>query len=401
MKQSAYLVLNSGSSSLKFSLILSHNASTHLTGLAECLNSPDASISINYSETAEKQTISLPNADHKTVLNKVLDVITAHSDKISLAGVGHRVVHGGEKFKGSTLITNEVQQEIEACNPLAPLHNPANLLGIQQISILMPELPQVAVFDTAFHQTIPEKAFLYALPYEYYQELGVRKYGFHGTSHQFVMQQAIETLNLDPESNGLITAHLGNGSSVCAIKNSKSIDTSMGLTPLAGLVMGTRSGDIDPGLHAFLVKKLDISLEQLTSILNKKSGLLGLSGETNDMRKLCQLAETGHLKAQIALEVFCYVLAKQIASLSVNLEQLNAIVFTGGIGENSALIRQKTVDNLAIFKLKLEPTLNKNNGDESGVISCSKTSNYKVMVIATNEELMIAKQTQSIIESGE
>ncbi|WP_111978464.1 acetate/propionate family kinase [Algibacillus agarilyticus] len=397
MNQTAYLVLNSGSSSLKFCLISGQHFQTLLTGLAECLNSPDANLKIKNQINGQLTILQLGDADHQLILKALLTQIELLIPELRLIGVGHRVVHGGEKFKSATLVTDEVKQQIASCNALAPLHNPANLLGITQIASLMPDVPQVAVFDTAFHQSMPEHAYLYPVPYTYYLELGVRKYGFHGTSHEFVALQAIQRLALNPDRSGIITAHLGNGSSVCAISNGQSVDTSMGLTPLEGVVMGTRSGDVDPGLHAYLAERLNITLAQVTDILNKQSGLLGLSGKTNDMRKICALAERQDQQAMIALEVFCYRLAKQIAALSVALTQLDAIVFTGGIGENSAIVRAKTIQHLRVFGALLDSGFNQEHGNDSGIISPLHAA-ITILVIPTNEELMIAEQTKNIIE---
>ena len=313
-----------------------------------------------------------------------------------ITAIGHRVVHGGEKFKTATIINDEVISAIEACILFAPLHNPANLLGIRVAMKAAPQLPQVAVFDTAFHHTLPKHAYLYAVPLHLYKEYGVRRYGFHGTSHQYVAQQAAELLQIPLNNSAFITAHLGNGASAAAILNGRSIDTTMGFTPLEGLVMGTRSGDIDPGLYPYIGKALGLEMDMVTDLLNKKSGLLGLSDLSSDVRELQDAAANGHEQAQLALKVFVYRLAKYIGALTVTLPRVDALVFTGGIGENSAMIRSMVLEYLKVLGYKTDA--GENNiavGGRQAVITT--TDSAKAIVINTNEELMIAMETASLL----
>ncbi|ESP93213.1 acetate kinase [Pseudoalteromonas luteoviolacea] len=390
MSSSHVLVLNCGSSSLKFAIIDSSSAKEHLSGLAERLG--EASPQIKYKVNGEKHIISLSNGDaHEVAINKLVDLVKSLRLDQQLVAVGHRVVHGGEHFTKSALITDTVLEAIKQTANLAPLHNPANLLGIEAASAAFSKLPQIAVFDTAFHQTMEPTAFLYALPYALYEKHGIRRYGFHGTSHYFVSAQAIKQLGLNEKPSRIVTAHLGNGCSVCAVKDGKSVDTSMGLTPLEGLVMGTRSGDIDPGLFAYLVNQLNYTAKQIDTLLNKESGLLGLSELSNDCRTIEESAAQGHEKAQLALDIFCFRLAKQIASFAVPLGGIDALVFTGGIGENSDVIRASVLKQLSFlgFKLNNEQNLAARFGNE-GVIT-DGVSAPTALVIPTNEELVIAQ----------
>jgi len=303
------------------------------------------------------------------------------------------VVHGGEAFSDSVLLDDAVIREIRACSELAPLHNPANLLGIEAARRAFARLPQVAVFDTAFHQTLPRAAYLYAIPYEYYEQHQVRRYGFHGTSHHFVAGAAARALGKPLESVELVTAHLGNGASVCAIANGQSVDTSMGFTPLEGVVMGTRSGDVDPNLHEFLAKHAQLDLHQITEMLNKKSGLLGLSGVSNDMRTLLALRAQGNDRARLAIEVFCYRLAKAILGLCAGLSRLDALIFTGGIGEHAAEVRAQTLDHLRVLGASVDEELNRVHGAEQHGRITRESSRLLALVIPTNEELVIARET--------
>ncbi|KID56716.1 acetate kinase [Pseudoalteromonas luteoviolacea] len=390
MSSSHVLVLNCGSSSLKFAIIDSSSAKEHLSGLAERLG--ESSPQIKYKFNGQKHIISLSSGDaHEVAINELVDLVKSLKLDQQLVAVGHRVVHGGEHFTKSALINDTVLDAIKQTATLAPLHNPANLLGIEAASDAFATLPQVAVFDTAFHQSMEPTAFLYALPYSLYEKHSVRRYGFHGTSHFYVSAQAIEQLGLTNKSSKIVTAHLGNGCSVCAVKDGKSVDTSMGLTPLEGLVMGTRSGDIDPGLFAYLVNQLGYSASQIDTLLNKKSGLLGISELSNDCRTIEESAADGHEKAQLALDIFCFRLAKQIASFAVPLGGIDALVFTGGIGENSDVIRASVVNQLSFlgFELNNERNLAARFGSE-GVIT-EDSSNPIAMVIPTNEELVIAQ----------
>ncbi len=390
MTNDTILVINCGSSSLKFALFETQTLETLASGLAEQLGADNACLTISHG--AQKNSIDLDLCDHHTAIIKVTEQLKSFGllNKAPI-GIGHRVVHGGEFFCDSTLIDDGVIAKITQCSSLAPLHNPANVLGIKLMMELYPSAAQVAVFDTAFHQTLPETSYLYPIPYHFYKQHSVRRYGFHGTSHNYVAIEAAKRLSKPLSSCNLITAHLGNGCSVTAIKNGLSVDTSMGLTPLEGLMMGTRSGNIDPGLFEFLTN-LGMSSEAISHMLNKESGLKGLSGETNDMRTLFELANNGNEQADIAIKVFCFKLAKYIAAMSISLPSIDALVFTGGIGENSAKVRQYALEQLQILGFKLAPEFNETHGRASkGRITESNST--LALVIPTNEELMIAKQT--------
>ncbi len=398
MKNTLTLVINCGSSSLKFALMPNESGEEPvLSGLAERLGSPEASIT--YKSSAGKKEETLNGGDHATALGALI----AHIDQLgllaSVTAVGHRVVHGAEEFHKSVLIDDKVIAALERCIPLAPLHNPPNLLGIKVAREKLPSLPQVAVFDTAFHQTMPRAAYLYAVPMEYYRDYGVRRYGFHGTSHRYVSAETRRMLALDPKNHGIIVAHLGNGASATAVRNGESVDTTMGLTPLEGLVMGTRSGDVDPGALIYLAKRANLSIDELDNVLNRKSGLLGLSELSNDCRTLEDEAAKGHEGAIVALEVFAHRLARLIGGLATSLDHLDAITFTGGIGENSPLLRRMTLERLKTFGVTLDETANaKCIRGVSGVISGA--TGPKVLVVATNEELMIARDTAAIAKAS-
>lgn len=385
--QNNILVINCGSSSIKFSLADPEKGEHLLSGLAEKLDGPDAILQWKGIDSGSK---SLGHADHKAALLGIVSLL--QKLELSCAGVGHRVVHGGEKFSESCLINDRTLNEVRESSHLAPLHNPVNLQGIEAARLAFPTLPQVMVFDTAFHQTMPRQAYLYALPYELYEQEGIRRYGFHGTSHRYVCTEASKCLGRPIEELALISAHLGNGCSATAVLGGKSVDTTMGLTPLEGLVMGTRSGDIDPSLHEFLANTLGISLPEVSNLLNKKSGLLGLSGRSNDMRELLQAEAEGDQRAAMAIQVFVYRLAKAIASLTVALGRLDALIFTGGIGENSSPVRERTLKLLPFLQLECDPDKNAIHGKETnGVIS--KQHHPCAMVIPTDEEIVIAKDT--------
>jgi len=389
------LVINCGSSSIKFALINEAHSDFLLSGLAERLGSPDAQL--HWHRGGEKDSLILPNADHRVALAQVLPLVQSAAGG-QLHGIGHRVVHGGEHFTAACRLDALSLSAIRATAPLAPLHNPANLLGIEAAIKLFPNLTQVAVFDTAFHQTLPEHAYRYALPEYLYREHGVRRYGFHGTSHRYVSQRAAELAGLPVGNSSWLVAHLGNGCSTCAIVDGQSRDTSMGLTPLEGLVMGTRSGDVDPNLHSHLARTLGWSLEQIDTLLNKDSGLLGLSGLSNDMRSLEQAREQGHAGATLAIEVFCYRLAKSLAAMSCALPQLDGLIFTGGIGENSPLIRSKTVAHLQLLGLALDEQANVSTvRGASGAIHAP--GHPRVLVVPTNEERQIALDTLELLEA--
>jgi acetate kinase len=378
------LVLNSGSSSLKFAVIEPDSGNVVAHGIAERLGSDQPTFQFG----SQPERGLGQGAAHAEALAALLEGLQG----ISVAAVGHRVVHGGEAFSDSVLLDDAVLTQIRACSELAPLHNPANVLGIEAARRAFADLPQIAVFDTAFHQTLPRAAYLYAIPYEYYERHRVRRYGFHGTSHRYVAESAARALGKPFESLELITAHLGNGASVCAVSRGRSVDTSMGFTPLEGVVMGTRSGDVDPNLHEFLANHAQLDLQQITEMLNKKSGLLGLSGASNDMRTLLDLREQGSDRASLAIEVFCYRLAKSILGLCASLARLDALVFTGGIGEHAAAVRAQTLGHLRVLGAAVDTELNGSHGVAQGGRITRESSALLALVIPTNEELVIARE---------
>lgn len=383
------LVLNCGSSSIKFAVVNPVSGENALMGLVQCIGMKEASL--QWKRAGQKQERALPDVNYESAIHAIIEVLREVDQLESqLIAVGHRVVHGGEKFKSSVVIDESVLDQIRDCCRLAPLHNPANLTGILAAKKNFPHLPQVAVFDTAFHQTMPKHAFVYAIPYELYAQHSIRRYGFHGTSHQYVAEQAALLINKPFDQCAFITAHLGNGSSVAAILNGKSVDTSMGFTPLEGLVMGTRSGDVDPSLHAFLADTLGYDVHKVTELLNKKSGVLGLSQLGSDMRTLENAEAEGHENATLAREVFCYRLAKYIMSYLVPLGRLDALVFTGGIGENDRKVRARVIQWLSALNFILDPVRNQENGKQSGNVITTSESRV-ALVIPTNEELMIAR----------
>lgn len=392
------LVFNSGSSSFKFSLFPSGSDTPVLNGSAERLGADDARMRMVH---ADGKSLDLTFAcDHPLAIQTLVEKLPEFGFSFAeVQVVGHRVVHGGESFAGSVLVSAESLAAMRACNPLAPLHNPANLMGIEILAQLYPALPQVAVFDTAFHQTLPKEAYLYPVPYHLYRDSGVRRYGFHGTSHRYVSQACIAQLGLATEDNQLLVAHLGNGCSATAVRNGQSVDTTMGLTPLEGLVMGTRSGDVDPSLHQFLQANLGWDLDRITDMLNRESGLLGLSELSNDMRELQQAADNGNCQAALAIEVFCFRLARQLAGLAASLSRLDALVFTGGIGENNPYIRARVAERLTLLGLTVDAGRNRDHGKSSGgTISCDGDG-PKVMVIKTNEEALIARDALALVSS--
>ena len=386
------LVLNCGSSSIKFAIIEAKTGSAPLHGLAENLGTASSRLVFSYQH--KEHDVKLPvNTDHQqalVVIAKKLKQFKHLSQKI--VAVGHRVVHGGETFTHSSLINDQVKQAIQQTSLMAPLHNPANLAGINSAQTSYPHLPHVAVFDTAFFQTMPKHAYLYALPYELYQQHNIRRYGFHGSSHYFVAHQGANFLEKELSACNLITAHLGNGCSIAAIKQGKAIDTSLGFTPLEGLMMGTRCGDIDPSLPTYLVEQLGYSTAKVNEILNKESGLLGISKFSNDCRTLEQQAKEGNQQAQLALDMFIYRLVKYIGAYLAIVGPLDALIFTGGIGENSAYIRENTIQQLSHMGLQLDPQKNlQMRFGQSGLIS--HTHSKPIFAIATNEEWVIAKDT--------
>lgn len=390
MEHSSFvLVLNCGSSSIKYAVIEPQFGTNILHGLVERIGSPEAAIKCYKGE--EKEWRKLENIDYRSALKVIMDLIYAFENLAeNIVVVGHRVVHGGEFFTESVIIDDKVIDTIRKTIHMAPLHNPANIVGIEEARYAFPNLPQVAVFDTAFHQTMPNYAYIYPIPFDLYKEHKIRRYGFHGTSHRFVAQRAAQLLNKPLTSCSLLTAHLGNGCSAAAILNGKSVDTTMGLTPLEGLMMGTRSGDVDPSLHVYLADNLGLDVHRVTEILNKGSGLLGLSGSSSDMREIEENVAQNDEQSLLAFEVFCYRLAKYIGALAVTLKTIDALIFTGGIGENSSLVREKTLAWLEIFGFKLDAKRNAVHGKNSdGIITKAKST--VAMVIPTNEELLIAR----------
>ena len=393
------LVINCGSSSLKFQLINSDSEQVLAKGLCERIGIDG---SLTYQPAGEEKVKTdkeMPT--HTEAIQFVIDALTDAQTGVvksleEIGAVGHRVVHGGEKFASSVVITDEVYQAIEECNDLAPLHNPANLIGIAACQKLMPSTPMVAVFDTAFHQTMPQKAYMYGLPYEYYEKYKVRRYGFHGTSHSFVSKRAAELVGKPYDQVKTIVCHLGNGASVCAVENGKSVDTSMGLTPLEGLVMGTRSGDIDPAILEFIAKKENLDIAGLMNMLNKKSGVFGLSNNlSSDFRDLSAGAAEGNVPAKIALEVFSYRVAKYIGSYAAAMNGVDVIAFTAGIGENDGGVREMVMQYLGYLGVEMDEKANATRGEE--ITISTPDSKVTVMVIPTNEELAIARETVALI----
>ena len=396
------LVINCGSSSLKYQLINSDTEAVLAKGLCERIGIDGRLV---YQKAGcDKEITEAAMPTHKEAIQMVLDALT--NDKTGAIGslkevnaIGHRVVHGGEKFASSAVITDEMIKAVEECNDLAPLHNPANLIGIRVCADLMPGVPQVAVFDTAFHQTMPEKAYMFAIPYKYYEKYGIRRYGFHGTSHRYVSQKMAELMGRNIEDTKIITCHIGNGSSITAIKGGKVIDTSMGLTPLGGFMMGTRSGSLDPSVITFIAEKENISAEEMLKILNKESGLLGVSGISSDDRDVCAAEEHGNHRAHLAHEMLYYQIAKTIGSYYVALGGCDAIVFTAGIGENQPQLRETVCDYISCLGVEMDKEFNKKA--KCGVTGTLSTPNSKIRVelIATNEELVIARDTKEIVEA--
>ncbi len=388
------LVLNCGSSSIKFAIFDMTQQQVLISGLAERLY--ESQPSIHWKGQVSGEAV-INDQGHQAALDTLAGLLREWGILDSLIGIGHRIVHGGEKFSASTRLNDELITSLRTLNHLAPLHNPVNLLGIDACQKMLPDLPQVAVFDTAFHQTMPEHAYLYAVPHAWYENYGVRKYGFHGTSYRYITQACAQQLNKPEEELNILCAHLGNGCSASAILKGKSIDTSMGLTPLDGLIMGTRCGSVDPGLIEFMMQAEDASIEEIMTALNKKSGLLGLSGCSNDMRTLLVEEASGNEKASQAINAFCYRIARELSALSASLPDIDAVVFTGGIGEHAPSIRQRIIDFWPNAKITLNDRLNQQSGDEQGIIS--QPDSPKVMVIATNEELMIAQDCYELCKN--
>ena len=394
------LVINCGSSSLKFQLIDMTTEAVQAKGLCERIGI-DGSRIVYTPAGGEKMTIESPMPTHTEAIKLVLDCLTNAEYGVikslkEINAVGHRVVHGGEKFASSTIITDEVIKVIEECNELAPLHNPANLIGINVCRELMPGVPMVGVFDTAFHQTMPKKAYLYGLPIKAYTDYKIRRYGFHGTSHSFVSKRVAEFLGKPVEDLKTIVCHLGNGASICAVDGGKSVDTSMGFTPLAGLVMGTRSGDIDPAILEYYANKEGLTLSEVTTVLNKKSGMEGLTGGKSDFRDLEEGYEAGDQACIDAIEVFCYNVARFVGAYAASLNGVDVIAFTAGIGENSGFVRGKICEYLGYLGITIDAEQNSKRGED--IIISTPDSKVTVCVIPTNEELMIARDTKALVE---
>ena len=395
------LVMNCGSSSLKFQLIDMTTEAVQAKGLCERIGI-DGSRIVYTPAGGEKMTIESPMPTHTEAIKLVLDCLTNAEYGVikslkEINAVGHRVVHGGEKFASSTIITDEVIKVIEECNELAPLHNPANLIGINVCRELMPGVPMVGVFDTAFHQTMPKKAYLYGLPIKAYTDYKIRRYGFHGTSHSFVSKRVAEFLGKPVEDLKTIVCHLGNGASICAVDGGKSVDTSMGFTPLAGLVMGTRSGDIDPAILEYYANKEGLTLSEVTTVLNKKSGMEGLTGGKSDFRDLEEGYEAGDQACIDAIEVFCYNVARFVGAYAASLNGVDVIAFTAGIGENSGFVRGKICEYLGYLGITIDAEQNSKRGED--IIISTPDSKVTVCVIPTNEELMIARDTKALVEA--
>ncbi|MCD7716867.1 MAG: acetate kinase [Lachnospiraceae bacterium] len=394
------LVINCGSSSLKYQLINSDTEQVLAKGLCERIGIDGR---LTYQKAGcDKEITEAPMPTHKEAIQMVLDALVnektgAIASLTEVNAVGHRILHGGEKFAGSFIINDEVIKAVEDCCDLGPLHNPANLIGINACMELMPNVPMVGVFDTAFHQTMPEKAYLYGLPYEYYEKYRIRKYGFHGTSHSFVSKRTAEFLELDLENSKIIVAHLGNGASISAVQDGKCVDTSMGLTPLEGLVMGTRSGDIDPAVMEYIAKKENLDMAGVMNVLNKKSGVYGLSGGlSSDFRDLEDAMNKGDKKAKNAIEVFSYRVAKYIGSYVAAMNGVDAIAFTAGIGENAPTVRKMVMSYLGYLGITLDEEANAKRGEE--MVISTADSKVKVAVIPTNEELAICRETVALVK---
>ena len=396
------LVLNCGSSSIKYQLIDIESKDVIAKGGIEKIGLEGSFIKFNL-PNGEKETIFASIPEHTVGVRLIFDILT--SEKFGAIGsideidaVGHRMVHGGEKFSASTLLTDEVLEVFEACNDLAPLHNPANLKGVNAVKEVAPEIPQFGVFDTAFHQTMPDYAYMYALPYELYEQYGVRRYGFHGTSHRYITKRALEMLNIPAEGSKIITCHIGNGGSIAAVKNGKCVDTTMGLTPLEGLMMGTRSGDIDPGAIPFIMEKLQLDGKGLSDLLNKKSGVLGVSGVSSDMREVEAAAASGNKRAELANTIYFYRIKKYIGAYAAAMGGVDIIAFAGGVGENQYPCREAALEGLEFIGVELDKELNKKSRGEEVILSTPE-SKVKVVLVPTDEELMIASDTYEIVSA--
>lgn len=394
------LVINCGSSSLKYQLFNMDDHTVMAKGLCERIGI-EGSLLKHTKSGMDTVEIAKPMGNHKDAVALVLDMLVDKeygviNDVSEITAVGHRVLHAGQKYSESVIVNEDVKAVVRDCFELGPLHNPANLIGIEACEHAMPGTPNVAVFDTAFHQTMPEKAYMYAIPYKYYEKYGIRRYGFHGTSHAFVSAKAIEFGNLDKNNSKVIVCHIGNGGSVSAVQNGKCVDTSMGLTPLEGLIMGTRSGDIDPAVVQFIAHKENKTLEEMITMLNKESGVLGMSGVSSDFRDLTKAASEGNHRAEVALEAYAYRIAKYIGAYTAAMNGVDAIVFTAGVGENNGAIRKTVCDYLGYLGVVLDDEQNAKRGED--LVISSPESKVKVMVIPTNEELKIAQETLALVK---
>ena len=393
------LVLNCGSSSIKYALYNMDDQSVITSGGIEKIGLPDSFIKYKYN--GEKFQIDRPIEEHTAGVQFIFEVLTTGQHAVlkslnELGAVGHRMVHGGERFNKSVVLTPKVMEEFAKCNDLAPLHNPANIKGVNAVSALLPEIPQVGVFDTAFHQTMPDYAYMYALPYSLYKEHGVRRYGFHGTSHRYVSQRVCEYLGIKAEESRIITCHIGNGASIAAVKNGKCVDTSMGLTPLEGLIMGTRSGDIDAGAVTFIMDKLNLDTKGISNLLNKQSGLAGVSGGSSDFRDILKGIEEGNDRARLAKEMYTYRIKKYIGEYAAAMGGVDVILFTGGAGENQWEVREGATKGLEFMGVEVDPAKNRACRATEAVIS-TDDSKVTVCVIPTDEELMIALDTLALV----
>ncbi len=394
------LVLNCGSSSVKYKLIDTSTEEVLAEGGVEKIGLADGFLKFKFHGSKEVKELGL--VDHNGAVSAVLDILTDQkfgciSSLKDIDAVGHRLVHGGTKFSGSVLITDEVKEMVRECYPLAPLHNPANMTGVEAIDALMPGVPQVGVFDTAFHQTMPPKAYMYALPYKYYEEDGLRRYGFHGTSHRYVSQRVCEILGVDPAKQRIITCHIGNGGSITAIVGGKSVDTSMGLTPTEGLMMGTRCGDVDPGALTYLMERHGLSDADIQKIINKESGVAAISGISNDMREIEAAVNAGHERATLALDMYEHRIIKYIGAYAAEMGGVDIIVFTGGVGENQTGVRENVCEPLKFMGVEIDKAVNATVHGTETVIS-TPASKVKVVVVPTDEELTIARDTKEIVE---
>ncbi len=396
------LVLNCGSSSIKYQLFDMETKSVLAKGGIEKIGLEGSFLKLTQPD-GEKVTLTKDIPEHTTGVRFIISVLTGEEYGViksinEIDAVGHRMVHGGEKFSSSVLLTDEVMKDFEACNDLAPLHNPANIKGVNAVKDIAPEMPQVGVFDTSFHQTLPDYAYIYGIPYELYEKYGIRRYGFHGTSHRYITKRVCEILGVKPEDKKIITCHIGNGGSIAAVKNGKCVDTTMGLTPLEGLMMGTRSGDIDPGAIPFIMEKLQLDGKGLSDLLNKKSGVLGVSGVSSDMREVEAAASAGNKRAELANTIYFYRIKKYIGAYAAAMGGVDIIAFAGGVGENQAPCREAALEGLEFLGIELDKELNKKSRGEEVVLS-TPASKVKVVLVPTDEELMIASDTYEIVSA--